>query len=263
MISIALIGTGNVARHLFNAFNRCDEIKVVQVLGRNQKSLTYFGQYSKISSSFDKLVPADIYIIAVSDDALPTVSQSITNKNGIVVHTSGSVPMDALSNHERRGVFYPLQTFSKDREIDFKKVPFCLEADQKEDLELLKRVAYLISGHVYEISSEQRKSLHLAAVFVNNFTNHLYQIGNSICEENKVPFDILKPLILETAHKIEDLSPYEAQTGPARRGDISTIEKHMEELVNTNYMKIYELLSQSIEKEYQSKRINFQNGKKL
>jgi len=250
MISIVLIGTGNVARHLLDTFRLYQEIRVVQVLGRNEKNLAYFREFSKTSSDFEKLLPADLYIIAVSDDAIPSVSQLIRNKNGIVVHTSGSVSLDVLSKYDHRGVFYPLQTFSKERKIDFKNVPICLESNQREDMELLKTLAHHISEQVYEISFQQRRSLHLAAVFVNNFTNHLYQIGNRICEENKVSFDILEPLILETAHKIKDLSPHDAQTGPAKRGDKRTIKQHMEVLGNSGYRKIYELLSQSIEREY-------------
>jgi len=250
MISIVLIGTGNVARHLFDTFRLCPETKVVQVLGRHEKNLDYFREFSGTSSDFKKLLPADLYIIAVNDDAIPSVSQLITDKNGIVVHTSGSISMDELSHHDHRGVFYPLQTFSEERKIDFKKVPICLESKQKEDLELLKRLAHLLSDHVYEISSEQRKSLHLAAVFASNFTNHLYHIGNTICRENQISFDILKPLILETAHKIEDLSPHDAQTGPAKRGDKRTMKKHMEELGDSGHKEIYMLLSRSIEKEY-------------
>ena len=250
MISIVLVGTGNVARHLFDTFRLCPETKVVQVLGRHEKNLDYFGKFPETGSDFKKLLPADLYIIAVNDDAIPSVSQLITDKNGIVVHTSGSTSMDVLSHHDHRGVFYPLQSFSKERKIDFKKVPLCLESNLKEDLELLKTLAHLISEHVYEISFQQRKSLHLAAVFVNNFTNHLYQIGNRICEENKVSFDILQPLILETAHKIKDLPPYDAQTGPAIRGDKRTMKKHMEELGDSDYREIYALLSQSIEREY-------------
>lgn len=250
MISIVLIGTGNVARHLFDTFRLYHETRVVQVLGRNEKNLDYFRESSKTSSDFNKLLRADIYIIAVSDDAIASVSQLITNKNGIVVHTSGSVSLDTLSKYDHRGVFYPLQTFSKERKINFKNVPICLESEQKKDSELLKTLAHYISDHVYEISFQQRRSLHLAAVFVNNFTNHLYQIGNRICEENKVPFNILEPLILETAHKIKYLTPHNAQTGPAKRGDKRTIKQHMEELGDSDYRKIYALLSQSIEREY-------------
>jgi len=253
MISIVLIGTGNVARHLFDTFMLYSEIKVVQVMGRNKEELAYFGSYSKFTTNFDKPKPADVCILAVSDNAIPIISRSMTNYSGLVVHTSGSVPMDVLSDHDPKGVFYPLQTFSKNRKIDFKKVPICLEANRKEDFELLQHLAHLISDHVHEITSEQRKSLHLAAVFVNNFTNHLYQIGSSICGSNNIPFEILKPLIRETAAKIEELSPHDAQTGPARRGDIYTVKQHLGELKNDDFIQIYELMSRSIEKEYQGK----------
>ncbi|MCG2461381.1 DUF2520 domain-containing protein [Flavobacteriaceae bacterium F89] len=250
MISIVLIGTGNVARHLFDTFRLYDKINIVQVVGRNEQALAYFGQYSKTGSNFSNTEPADIYIIAVSDDAIAPVSQLIANVKGVVAHTSGSVPMEALSKHPHKGVIYPLQTFSKERKIDLKNVPLCLESDQKKDLEVLNRLAHLISDHVYGISSKQRKSLHLAAVFVNNFTNHLYQIGKELCEENNLPFEILNPLILETAQKLETLSPCEAQTGPAKRGDLSTLKKQVGQLKNDRLIKIYELFSRSIQMKF-------------
>jgi predicted short-subunit dehydrogenase-like oxidoreductase (DUF2520 family) len=137
--------------------------------------------------------------------------------------------------------------------VNFKEVPLCLEAENESDLELLKKVATAISDKVFEINSEQRKSLHVSAVFVSNFVNHLYHIGNKICNEHNVPFDILKPLIMETAHKIEMLSPQDAQTGPAKRKDTTTINKHLALLSDENQKEIYKLLTKSI----------IDNGKKL
>ena len=158
-----------------------------------------------------------------------------------------------LPNSARSGVFYPLQTFSKDREVDFENIPLCVEAKNLEDLVLLKKLAKAISKSVYEISSEQRKSLHLAAVFVNNFTNHLYHIGNEICRKNKLPFDILKPLILETASKVNTLPPIEAQTGPAKRNDEETIEKQLDQLQNREQREVYQILTNSIKASYGKK----------
>src|SRR5690606_37403117 len=120
----------------------------------------------------------------------------------------------------RKGVFYPLQTFSKSKEVNFKEIPICLEAANHQDLEWLKKVANVISDKVFEIDSEKRKTLHVSAVFVSNFVNHLYGIGEELCKENDIPFDILKPLIAEVADKINYLSPEQAQTGPAKRGDL-------------------------------------------
>ena len=171
----------------------------------------------------------------------------------MVVHTSGSVSISAIDNKNRQGVFYPLQTFSKSKEVDFKSIPICIETKNKKDFQILEKVAKSISNIVYKINSEQRKALHIAAVFVCNFVNHLYQIGNDICIENDLPFDILKPLIQETANKIFTLSPNQAQTGPAKRKDTQTINTHMSFLSDENQKEIYKMLTKSI----------IDNGKKL
>ncbi|MCG1036937.1 Rossmann-like and DUF2520 domain-containing protein [Polaribacter sargassicola] len=228
MISVLLIGKGNVATHLYNAFLKADTIDVTQISSRN---LT--------------IVPnADITIIAVSDDAIAEVSSKINNN--FVVHTSGACAITELNNKNRKGVFYMLQTFSKGKKVDFKKVPFCLEATNKKDLQLLEKLAKSIGQNVYHINSEQRKALHVSAVFVNNFSNHMYKIGNDICKDHNVPFKILEPLIKETVLKIETLSPEEAQTGPAIRNDKKTIENHLE-LLNKKQQKIYKTLTKSIQ----------------
>lgn len=246
MVSIVLIGTGNVSKHLFDAFILSTEISILQVVGRNIKALEYYKNRSNIEHDFSKIANADIYIIAVSDDAIAEVSTSLIDKKGLVVHTSGSVSMNDLSN-PRKGIFYPLQTFSKEKKVDFKTIPICIEAEKEIDFTLLKKVAETLSNQVYKISSEQRKSIHLAAVFVNNFTNHLYHIGNKICAENQVSFEILKPLITETAQKVESLPPIEAQTGPAKRNDSETIERHLSQLKNKDYKDLYTLLTKSIQ----------------
>ena len=168
-------------------------------------------------------------------------------QNRFVVHTSGTASLETLDPKNKRGVFYPLQTFSKNKEIDFSEIPFCLETENESDYALLEAVAKSISNSVFSINSEQRKALHVSAVFVNNFTNHLYQIGQEICEEHQVPFEILKPLIQETAKKINILNPIDAQTGPAKRNDSSTIETHLEYLTSENQKNIYKLLTQSIQ----------------
>ncbi|CAM3361685.1 DUF2520 domain-containing protein [Zobellia roscoffensis] len=250
MIKVSILGTGNIATHLFKTFSKSDEIEVVQVVGRNKKALLAFGPEEKTTSDFSNLKSSDIYIIALSDDAIQSISEEVKINNGLLVHTSGSTSMSQLSKHGRHGVFYPLQSFSKSKAIDFNNIPICLEANTKEDLNLLKKLASLISKNIYEIDSKQRKSLHLAAVFVNNFTNHLYHIGSEICKENTIPFEILSPLIQETAKKIESLTPYEAQTGPGKRGDFNTISNHLEQLKNPEYKAIYEQLSNSIQLTY-------------
>ena len=144
--------------------------------------------------------------------------------------------------------FYPLQTFTKGKKVDFKKIPICIEAEQDNDLKILEQLAVLISEKTHLINSQQRKALHVAAVFVNNFVNHLYQIGSEICQENQIPFSILEALITETASKIERLSPKNAQTGPAKRNDKGTIDAHLDFLKSdVSKQEIYKLLTQSIQ----------------
>ena len=247
MIKITIIGSGNVAQHLIDAFAKNEAIDIIQVFSRTQKQIISTVDSSKITNDWNSLVEADLYIIAVSDDAIADVSSQLPFENRLVVHTSGSAPLTSLDNKNRKGVFYPLQTFTKAKAVDFKTIPLCLETESENDYKTLNEVALSISNNVYSIDSQQRKALHVAAVFVNNFTNHLYQIGNDICQENNVPFDILKPLILETSEKIITLSPKDAQTGPAKRDDISTIEAHESFLSDKNQSHIYKILTQSIQ----------------
>ena len=247
MIKITIIGSGNVAQHLIDAFAKSNAVEIIQVFSRTQKPISPLLDSTKITNDWNTLAEADLYIIAVSDDAIASVSSQLPFKNRLVVHTSGSAPLTSLDNKNRKGVFYPLQTFTKGKAVDFKAIPFCLETQFENDYALLEKVAQSISDSVYRIDSHQRKALHVAAVFVNNFTNHLYQLGNDICQENQVPFDILKPLILETAEKILTLSPEDAQTGPAKRNDISTIAAHESFLTNENQSTIYKILTQSIQ----------------
>lgn len=246
MIKVTLIGTGNVASHLKDVFAKTDIVDVEMLSSRGDL-------LSKIDQKVNNNEESDIYVIAVSDDAIYSVSQQFKNVKNLVVHTSGSVAMNILPEEKRRGVFYPLQTFSKERKVDFQSIPICIEAEINEDLILLENLASVISNSVHRINSEQRKSLHLAAVFVNNFTNHLFQIGNEICKNHKVSFDILKPLITETTKKINTLSPMYAQSGPARRGDKKTIEDHLARLEKGNHKKIYKALTKSILNTYGKK----------
>ncbi len=247
MIKVVLIGSGNVAQHLIQAFAKSNEIEVIQVFTRQKEIQIPLFDSNKITSTCNDLAEADLYIIAVSDDAIAKVTSQLPFENRLVVHTSGSVSLDAMDKKNRNGIFYPLQTFSKKAEVDFSQIPICLESENEADFEFLKKVAEMVSNKVYKINSEQRKALHVAAVFVNNFVNHLYQIGNEICEENKVPFEVLKPLILETANKIMTLSPKEAQTGPAIRNDQQTIAGHLDFLLDENQATIYKTLTQSIQ----------------
>ena len=245
------MGTGNVAKHLYNIFLDHSEIEVSEVVGRNQESLSYFSKKTRISTTLQFTVEAAIYIIAISDDAIPMIADKLHNLKGVVVHTSGSVAMDKLPKNVKRGVFYPLQTFTKNKMVDFSKIPICIEAENEVDLNLLTQLASLISDEVVEVSSKQRSELHIAAVFVNNFTNHLFYLGQKICEDNALEFDLLRPLIAETIKKIKDTSPLIAQTGPAKRNDVNTMVKHLSFLKNEEHKNIYKAFSRSIKKLYE------------
>jgi predicted short-subunit dehydrogenase-like oxidoreductase (DUF2520 family) len=252
MIKVVLIGGGNVAFHLAKAFLSASKVSLVQVYNRNIESIKHLEKETLITDSIDELIPSDITIISVSDDAIGKIAKKIHTRNSLVVHTSGSTSIAVLKIHKRHGVFYPLQSFSKSREIAINTVPICVEATNEKDLALLNELAAAISTEIHEINSNQRKQVHTAAVFVNNFVNHLYAIGTEICNENSIAPNILNPLIIETAKKITQLTPFDAQTGPARRGDKLVIKNHLENL-SGNHQEIYKLLTQSIADKYGKK----------
>jgi len=253
MLQVVIIGSGNVAQHLIKAFAAIVQVQLVQAFARHPENLSHLLPKEKITNSFNDLSEADVYIIAVSDDAITEVSSQLPLEGKLVVHTSGSASLDQLDSKNRRGVFYPLQTFTKNKSVDFSTVPICLESEHKEDYRILETLGYALANSVYRIDSAQRQSLHVAAVFVGNFTNHLYGIGSRICKENHISFDILKPLIRETASKINTLTPLQAQTGPALRNDKNTLQRHLDFLKDSNQKEIYTLLTQSIQKAHEQK----------
>ncbi|PNW26278.1 Rossmann-like and DUF2520 domain-containing protein [Formosa algae] len=246
MISVVLIGAGNVATHFYKVFQNADNILVTQWYNRQLNNISTYKNNVDITDDLNALKPADVYIIAVSDDAISEVSKALPFQDRFVVHTSGAASLYDIDKKHRRGVFYPLQTFTKDADVDFSKVPLCIEALVKEDLKLLVTLAEAINSTWYKISTEQRKTLHIAAVFANNFTNQLYRISHEITESDQIEFDVLKPLILETAKKIQNMSPYMAQTGPAVRGDKKTVRKHLKRIKNPQHKALYKLLTDSI-----------------
>ena len=255
MISVVILGAGNVATHLFHAFYKAENIVVNQWFNRHLKSIDFYKNMVDVTNDLSSLKPADVYIIAVSDDAISKLSAHLPFENQLVVHTSGSIGLHDLDKKNRRGVFYPLQTFSKEATVNFKDVPICIETAEKNDFKILRRLAEGIESKNFKVNSDQRSSLHLAAVFVNNFTNQLYRIAHEITESTGTEFDILKPLILETANKIQNLSPYSAQTGPAKRNDKKTIKKHLKTLENSPHKVIYEILTASIQKTHGRKKL--------
>ncbi|TND05897.1 MAG: hypothetical protein FD123_3588 [Bacteroidetes bacterium] len=249
---IVVIGAGNVATQLARALHE-KGVTIVQVYSRNilrarklAKSVS-----AEAINSLQKISPhAGFCLLAVSDDALPGIAKKIKMKNGIVLHTSGTVDMSVLEKSGKRfGVLYPLQTLSVNRKTDLGQVPFSIEASDAKTAKEIRALALRISPKVIALRSEQRRAAHLAAVFACNFANHFYRIAGELLEENKLSFDLLRPLISETAAKVQTLSPAEAQTGPARRGDTRTMKKHLALLKkHPAWAALYRSISKDIRK---------------
>ena len=246
MISVVLLGAGNVATHLYKAFSASTSVNIIQWYNRTYSAISSYANTVETTDDLSQLKDADIYILAVNDDSISQLSKALPFENRLVAHTSGSVSIHDLDKKNQRAVFYPLQTFSKDAELDFSDVPICIEVTEKHNLQFMKDLSLALGCTPYRITTEQRQTLHLSAVFVNNFTNQLYRIAHEISDAKSINFDILKPLILETAKKVQHISPYMAQTGPAKRNDKKTIRHHLKQLENDEHKTIYELLTQSI-----------------
>ncbi|MDR7831272.1 DUF2520 domain-containing protein [Riemerella anatipestifer] len=249
-MEIVIIGSGNVAFHLNNAFHEAN-IKVSQLFGRNEDALKLMSETTKIPYSTNTLQNADLYIICVKDDVIAEVSQIIKNENALVVHTSGSMPKDALEGNYKKGCFYPLQTFSKNKILDYTEIPFFIEAENPQDLDILKNLALRISPRVQEADYEKRKYIHLTAVFACNFVNHLYARAKEIADSQNIPFNYFIPLVEETMDKIYYLDPKKAQTGPAVRNDARVLELHKQLITDETQLEIYNLMNQSIKKMYE------------
>jgi len=254
---ITLIGSGNIATHLGAAFKNAGH-RIVQVYSRtaqNAAMLAYHIGAEAIDELYNINPDTDIFIIAVADDAIAQIANELTKCNKLIVHTSGATDLQTLLNFTANaGVFYPLQTFSKTKEVDFLTVPLCIEGADENITRILNELAQTISNNVYEIDSAQRRVLHLAAVFACNFPNYLYAIAEELLAEKNIQFDLLRPLILETAQKVQEHLPTDVQTGPAVRNDVKTMETHQKMLTDKPGLeKIYELLSQGIIKKGKSK----------
>lgn len=252
---IAIVGTGNVAWHLVPTLEAVG-CSVVQIYGRQSEKAQALAnplKQGQIKSNLDfSGSSADLFILAVSDDAIAEVAQQIKlPRESVVVHTSGGQPLSVLAgaSTQQIGVFYPLQTFSKRQAIDFQRVPICLEANSKEVLDKLTKLAKRVSNKVQAIDSEQRAVLHVAAVFANNFINHLLRMSEQLLHDRQLDTTLLHPLIQETVAKALEISPAQAQTGPARRHDEQTIAHHLDYLQtrDPSYAAVYKTLTAHIQ----------------
>ena len=249
-MKITIVGTGNVAFHLGKRL-QAQGVEITQVIGRNGLKAASLGDILKTkSTNFLSNIDtsSDIFIIAVSDNAIEEVAEKLSKSiaTSLVVHTSGSIPSTVLTPFFRHyGVFYPLQTFSIGREPNFDTIPIFINATPQYHVDFLEKLALKITKRVYPMSDDDRLALHVSAVFVNNFVNHLFKISSEIIGKHNLPFDVLLPLIEETVNKIRNNAPIDMQTGPAVRGDDMTIEKHLAfiEKHTPQYDLLYTLLS--------------------
>lgn len=253
MDKIVIIGAGNVATHLTLALKNSG-CAICQVYSRNLSNADCLAQLvaAEPTDSLKEIrTDADFYFLAVSDSAIASVVQLMPLVSGVVVHTAGSIPMSVLEKFSLYGVFYPFQTFTKDRGVDFSKIPVLIEGNRSDVRRELTRLAATISNQVLKADSNRRALLHVAAVFSSNFVNHMYTISHDLLERSGLDFDLLKPLITETTQKALSMNSVDAQTGPARRKDFGVMGEHLEKLSATkNYQEIYELISKSIVETY-------------
>jgi predicted short-subunit dehydrogenase-like oxidoreductase (DUF2520 family) len=249
-IKVCFIGAGNLATQLSKNLV-ANGISVSQIYSRTissaQELASQLGvKYTSTITDIDK--SADTYIVALKDSVIDDVLAQYDFNNKLVVHCAGSISIEVLEKHSTNiGVFYPLQTFSKVRDIEFSNIPVLIEANTKSNEDLLINLARLISNQVSILNSEKRKYLHISAVFACNFVNHFYNLSAQILNSKDIDFDVLRPLILETAEKVQTLDPATAQTGPAVRFDENVISSHLKELEGIdNYAELYKSISKSI-----------------
>lgn len=254
-----MIGAGNIATHLSVALSQAG-YNIRQVFSRTEASASELAAQLKCPYTTDLSQithEGDLYIVSVKDSALNDILPKLVQRapQALFVHTAGSVPMNIWQGlAERYGVLYPMQTFSKLRQVDFREVTFFTEAHTAADLKLLNEIALHLGSKVYEASSEQRRYLHIAAVFACNFANHMYAVASHLLSANGLPFEAMLPLIDETARKVHELPPVDAQTGPAQRYDENVINRHLEMLKSEPRLaEIYELISKNIH-EYASNK---------
>ena len=258
-MKIVLIGAGNVATHLGGALKKAG-YELIQLYSRTEESALCLARQLEIPYTTDVAhvrCDADMYLVAIKDAALTSFIPLLVQgrEQAFFVHTAGSMPMDVWKGYAvRYGVLYPMQTFSKQQAVDFTTVPFFVEANHTTDLNALKMIGTRLGSNFYEATSQQRQFLHLAAVFACNFSNHMYALSAQILKQQGIPFEVMLPLIDETAKKVHSLDPVDAQTGPAVRNDENVMQKQLD-LLRTEpvLQRIYEEISKSI---YQLKNQN-------
>ncbi|MDU1905298.1 MAG: DUF2520 domain-containing protein [Dysgonomonas sp.] len=255
-MNIVFIGAGRLATHLAKELYK-NSYNILQVYSRTMESAYLLAnEIDAVATNNIQDIPvnADLYIFSVKDSVLKELISLIPSNKGLWIHTAGSISMDIFEKYTNRyGVLYPFQTFSKERDLNFREIPVFIEANNEQDFQILKDLSISLSDKVYPLSSKKRQYIHLTGVFACNFVNHMYAISENILKEENIPFEALLPLIDETASKVHTLSPIEAQTGPAMRYDENVINKHLVLIENPRLKSIYTLISESIYETYNKK----------
>jgi len=248
---VVILGSGNLARHM-GRWMSDSGIHIMQVFSRSplQGEALAHELACDFTNRLDLLVEdADLYLLAVSDDAIAVLlRQALFSRRHLVVHSAGSIPLNVFTGRAKNyGVLYPLQTFTRERNLDYSNIPIFIEANNPANLHRIEHLANRLSPRVYKVDSEKRAYLHLAAVIASNFTNHMLALAEKFLQEKNLAFDLIKPLVQETIAKALSLTPVQAQTGPAVRGNREIIEKHMAMLDNHPEIKeLYRVVSESI-----------------
>jgi predicted short-subunit dehydrogenase-like oxidoreductase (DUF2520 family) len=255
---VTIIGAGNVGHNFGKAFRQAGYI-INEIYSRTQNSAMllsktlncdYTTDLSNLKSN------TDLIILAINDDALAKIVDQIQIKDKVIVHTSGSTPISVFENKgfEKYGIFYPVQSFSKNETESLEPIPICVEGNNQKTEDLLYSLASSVSTKIYAMDSEKRKALHVAAVFANNFTNHMFHIADDILKQNDISFEVIRPLLEKTAGKLKTETPLNAQTGPAVRNDRKVIDNHMEYLKDQiDYQDIYDKVTANIFKTQKNK----------
>lgn len=254
-MNIVIIGSGNIATHLAKSFvnQGHDIVEVYSKTSANAKTLADAVYAYTFTTTFESLnLKADLYLIAVADSAITDVIDELPDSiEGLVIHTSGATPLDILAKFKAYGVIYPPQSINKNIETDLSKIPFGIEGNTKEVQDILFNFMQALAPKTFICNSKQRLALHISAVLVNNFPNALYQIANDILQKENLKFDLIKPIILETAQKVQTHLPELVQTGPAIRNDLNTIDKHLQFLSYSKELsEIYQILTDFIIKRH-------------
>ena len=257
---IVIIGSGNVAWHLSHALQKAG-MPLNQVYSRNEAHARELADSLNVSyiSDIQQIEDASVYLFAVSDSAIESILISRQWNNAILLHTAGSVNINVFAPFsENYGVLYPLQSFTKDRELDITAIPFFIEANNAETKKLLNELAIKLSPKIYEIDSEARARIHLAAVFASNYTNYMITVASQLIEKESIAKEVFNPLLEETFKKAMQMGSLKAQTGPARRNNVAVLRKHEQMLsANPDWQKIYTFMAENIVKFYKQRNGKF------